>query len=115
MTTKISGSPCTVINTPYVQKVGTEQNWLEKLLSKNKKLKKYVKMLTFYKGMKSVENAAFTSTYQTVWCAGPTIEYTKAIRPVKEIVAELIEQYHEVNDSEEKKVAAMANSVVRRN
>lgn len=114
LTTKISGSPCTVINTPYVQKVGTQQNWLEKLLSKNKRLKKYVKMLTFYKGMKSVENAAFTSTYQTVWCAGPSIEYTKAIRPVKEIVEELIQQYHEVNDNEEKKVAAMANSVVRR-
>ena len=51
LTTKISGSPCTVINTPYVQEVGTKQNWFEKLLSKNKKLKKYAKMLTFYNGM----------------------------------------------------------------
>lgn len=115
LTTKISGSPCTVINTPYVQKVGTKQNWLERLLSNNKKLKKYVKMLTFYKGMKAVEKAAFNSTYETVWCAGPSIQYTKAIRPVKEIVAELVEQYHEVNANEEKKEAAMANSVVRRN
>ena len=40
ISTKISGSPCTVINTPYVQKVGTKQNWLESILSKNKKLKK---------------------------------------------------------------------------
>ncbi len=114
LSTKISGSPCTVINTPYVQKVGTEQNWLEKLLSKNKKLKKYIKMLTFYKGMKSIEKAAFSSTYQSVWCAGPTIEYTKAIRPVKDIIADLVAQYHEVNESEEKKIAAMENSVVRR-
>ena len=30
ISTKISGSPCTVINTPYVQKIGTTQNWLEK-------------------------------------------------------------------------------------
>ena len=115
LTTKISGSPCTVINTPYVQEVGTKQNWFEKLLSKNKKLKKYVKMLVFYKGMKAVENAAFNSTYETVWCAGPSIEYTKAIRPVKDIVEELIAQYHEVNENAEKKEAAMANSVVRRN
>ena len=114
LSTKISGSPCTVINTPYVQKVGTEQNWLEKLLSRNKKLKKYVKMLTFYKGMKSIEKAAFSSTYQSVWCAGPTIEYTKAIRPVKDIIADLVKQYHEVNESEEKKIAAMEHSVVRR-
>ena len=114
LTTKISGSPCTVINTPYVQKVGTQQNWFEKLLSGNKKLKKYVKMLTFYKGMKAVEKAAFNSTYETVWCAGPSIEYTKAIEPVQTIVTRLVEQYHDVNESEEKKAAAMENSVVRR-
>jgi len=115
LTTKISGSPCTVINTPYVREVGTKQNWFEKLLSKNKKIKKYVKMITFYKGMKAVEKAAFNSTYETVWCAGPSIEYTHAIRPVKEIVEALIAQYHEVNQNEEKKVAAMEHSVVRRN
>ena len=38
MSTKISGTPATVINTPYVRKIGTKQGWLEKLLSKNKLL-----------------------------------------------------------------------------
>jgi len=90
MSTKVSGSPCTVINTPYVQKIGTKQNWLEALLSKNKRLKKWVKMLTFVKGMKSLEKSAFGATYKTVWCAGPTIEHVKSIRPIKEIVNQLI-------------------------
>ncbi len=93
MTTKISGSPCTVINTPYVQQIGTKQNWLESFLNKNRTLKKYAKMLTFYKGMKALENAAFGATYKTVWCAGPSIEYVHAIRPVKEIVDTLIQEY----------------------
>ena len=88
-TTKISGTPCTVINTPYVQKAGTTQNWLEKLMSKNKKIKKWVKMITYFKGMKSVENAAFSSTYKTVWCAGPSIEHTTEILPIKEIIKRL--------------------------
>jgi len=88
-TTKISGTPCTVINTPYVQKTGTTQNWLEKLMSKNKKIKKWVKMITYFKGMKSVENAAFSSTYKTVWCAGPSIEHTTEILPIKEIIKRL--------------------------
>jgi len=88
-TTKISGTPCTVINTPYVQTTGTTQNWLEKLMSKNKKIKKWVKMITYFKGMKSVENAAFSSTYKTVWCAGPSIEHTKEILPIKEIIKRL--------------------------
>ena len=88
-TTKISGTPCTVINTPYVQKTGTTQNWLEKLMSKNKNIKKWVKMITYFKGMKSVENAAFSSTYKTVWCAGPSIEHTTEILPIKEIIKRL--------------------------
>jgi len=88
-TTKISGTPCTVINTPYVQQTGTTQNWLEKILSKNKKIKKWVKMITYFKGMKSVEKAAFSSTYKTVWCAGPSIEHTKEILSTKEIIKRL--------------------------
>ena len=90
MSTKISGTPCTVINTPYVQKIGTQQNWLERILSKNKRLKKWIKMFTFVKGMKSVEKAAFGATYKTVWVAGETIKYSKAIKPVKEIVKDLV-------------------------
>lgn len=90
MSTKVSGTPCTVINTPYVQKIGTKQNWLERILSKNKRLKKWVKMFTFVKGMKSIEKAAFSATYKTVWCAGPTIEYTKSIRPIKDIINALV-------------------------
>jgi len=88
-TTKISGTPCTVINTPYVQQTGTTQNWLEQLMSKNKKIKKWVKMITYFKGMKSVEKAAFSSTYKTVWCAGPSIEHTKEILSTKEIIKRL--------------------------
>jgi nitronate monooxygenase len=90
MTERISGTPCTVINTPYVQKVGTKQTQLETLLNKNKTIKKWVKMIRFYIGMKATEKAATQVTYKTVWVAGPTIEHTKAILPVKDIVQQLI-------------------------
>lgn len=90
-TTKLSGTPCTVINTPYVQQLGLDQNWLEKMLSRNKSLKKYVKMLTFYKGMKALEKAAFSATYQSYWCAGKSIEHVNAIKPVSEITKGLVE------------------------
>jgi nitronate monooxygenase len=89
MSTKISGTPCTVINTPYVQNIGTKQNWFERLLSRNKRLKKWVKMFTFLRGMKAIEKAAFSATYKTVWCAGPTIEHVHAIEPVRKIVERL--------------------------
>ncbi|MFG1505064.1 NAD(P)H-dependent flavin oxidoreductase [Halobacteriovorax sp. ZH5_bin.2] len=93
MSNKISGTPCTVINTPYVQKIGTEQNIVEKAMSKNKKLKKYAKMLTGYKGMKAVENAAFGATYKTVWVAGPSIEFIEKIETVEEIVDRIVSEF----------------------
>ncbi len=91
VTERISGTPCTVINTPYVQKVGTKQPWIERILNKNKKLKKWVKMFRFYIGMKATEKAAKEVTYKTVWVAGPSIEETKEILPIQQIVQKLIQ------------------------
>lgn len=95
MTTKLSGSALTVINTPYVQQLGTKANWLERLLNNNKTLKKYVKMIIAYRGMKQVEKAAFGATYKTVWCAGPAIEHVHSIRPMADIVKTLTSEYRE--------------------
>ncbi|MGB1309240.1 MAG: NAD(P)H-dependent flavin oxidoreductase [Oceanihabitans sp.] len=89
MTERISGTPCTVINTPYVQKIGTKQTWIESVLNKNKKLKKWVKMIRFSIGMNAATKAATKATYKTVWVAGPSIEHTKAILPTKTIVKNL--------------------------
>jgi nitronate monooxygenase len=91
LTEKISGTPCTVINTPYVQKVGTKQSWIERTLSKNKKLKKWVKMIRYLLGSNAVTKAATEVTYKTVWVAGPTIENTTSIRSVAEIVGIITE------------------------
>lgn len=94
-TTKMSGSPLTVINTPYVQQLGTKANLLEWILNHNKTLKKYAKMLLALRGMKAVEKAALGATYKTVWCAGPAIEYVKSVRPLKEIIGELTREFEE--------------------
>ncbi|MFT4611891.1 MAG: nitronate monooxygenase [Glaciecola sp.] len=90
MTERISGTPCTVINTPYMEKIGTKTTWLEAILNKNRSLKKWVKMARFSIGMKATAYAAKKATYKTVWVAGPSIEHTKEILPVKDIVAKLV-------------------------
>lgn len=92
-TNKISGSPLTVINTPYVQQLGTEATWLERLMNNNKRLKKYIKMFLAFKGMKAVEKAASGPTYKTLWCAGPAIEHVHAVRPMKEILKTLTREF----------------------
>ena len=103
-----------MINTPYVQKIGTKQNTFERMLAKNKRLKKYVKMLTYSKGMKSVEKAAFSATYKTVWCAGPSIEYTKSIESVSTIIQRLKEEYTAVSENSELQKEALTSSLVQR-
>jgi nitronate monooxygenase len=89
LTEKISGTPCTVINTPYVKKVGTKQTCLEQTLNKNKTLKKWVKMIRYMIGSNAVTKAATEVTYKTVWVAGPTIENTTEISSVSKIVDKL--------------------------
>lgn len=98
MTTKLSGSPLTVINTPYVQQLGTKANLLELILNSNKTLKKYAKMLIAFRGMKAVEKAAFGATYKTVWCAGPAIEHVKSIQPIADIINTVTRQFDEVSN-----------------
>ncbi|MDO5510687.1 MAG: nitronate monooxygenase [Weeksellaceae bacterium] len=91
MTEKISGTPCSVINTPYVQKIGTKTTALEKFLHKNKNLRKYLKMLRYIRGMNQVEKAATQATYKTVWVAGPSIEHTHAIEPMATILQRILD------------------------
>jgi len=90
LTKIISGTPLTVINTPYMQSLGNKQGLLNRLMHKNKYLKKYIKMLIAFRGMKTIEHAASKATYKTVWVAGTSIEDIHKIRPVSEIVASLI-------------------------
>jgi nitronate monooxygenase len=92
-TNRLSGSPLTVINTPYVQQLGTKANFLEWVLHNNKMLKRYAKMLLAFRGMKAVEKAAFGATYKSVWCAGPAIEHVQQILPMKDILMKLEKEY----------------------
>lgn len=108
-TTKLSGSALTVINTPYVQQLGTKANWLEWILNHNKTLKKYAKMLLAFKGMKAVEKAAFSATYKTLWCAGPAIEYVKSIRPMAAIVKQLTTEYTSAMNSQKTETGSVVH------
>ena len=90
LTNKISGSHLTVINTPYMKEVEKKTNYFDLLLIKNKVFKKYLKLILTYFSMKSIEKAAFKPTYKSIWCAGPSIEHIHSIRPLKDILGDLV-------------------------
>jgi nitronate monooxygenase len=89
LTEKISGTPCTIINTPFAKKIGYTQNWFEKMLSNNSRTKKYFKMWVQLSGMKKLEQSVKPGNYQTLWCAGQSVELISDIKPVKEIIERL--------------------------
>lgn len=86
MTTKISGTPCTIIDTPYARKIGYKQNFIERYLSKNKTTRKYFKMWVQYLGMKKMEQSVLPANYKTLWCAGQSVELINGIDSIKDIV-----------------------------
>lgn len=86
LTEKISGTPCTIINTPFAKKIGYKQNWFEKLLSNNSRTKKYFKMWVQISGMKKLEQSVKPGNYQTLWCAGQSVELINDILPCGEII-----------------------------
>jgi nitronate monooxygenase len=92
MTTKISGTPCTIINTDYAKKIGYEQNWLEKKLSNNSTTKKYFKMLVQFRGMKKLEDSVLPANYKTLWCAGKSAELIDETKSCKEIIDSIIKE-----------------------
>jgi nitronate monooxygenase len=89
LTEKISGTPCTIINTPFARKIGYKQNWLEKALSNNSRTKKYFKMWVQISGMKQLEKSVKPGNYQTLWCAGQSVELIHDIISCKEIIERL--------------------------
>lgn len=90
LTRKLSGANTTVINTDYVKKIGVKPNILEMPIIKNTFLKKIAKSIITKMGMNKLEKAAFKATYKTFWCAGISIESIKEIRPLAEIIKEIV-------------------------
>ncbi len=93
MTTRISGTPAAVINTPYIQKVGLDMSPFEKLLITYPLTKKYAKLLRYMLGGKTLESAAHKPTWKTVWSAGQGVGLIHDVRTVKEIMETIIRDY----------------------
>lgn len=98
LTEKISGTPCTIINTPFAKKIGYKQNWFERMLSNNARTKKYFKMWVQLSGMKKLERSIKPGNYETLWCAGQSVELIHDILPCKDIITRMKKETAEAFD-----------------
>lgn len=95
LTTRISGTPASVIRTPYIEKIGTDLPLALKVLKEQKWAKKYIVPLIHYLGTKSLEEAADKPTWKTVWSAGQGVGLIDEILTSKEIVEHFVRGYYE--------------------
>jgi nitronate monooxygenase len=93
MTTKLSGTPCTIIDTPSAKKMGYTQNWLERWLSNSPRTKKWFKMLIQIRGMKKLEQSILPNNYNTLWCAGKSVELIHDILPCATIIDNIKKEF----------------------
>jgi nitronate monooxygenase len=93
MTTKLSGSPCTIINTPEAHKMGYTQTLFEKFMSNNPKTKKWFKMLVQARGMKKLEESILPNNYMRLWCAGKSVELIDEVLSCEEIIGRIRSEY----------------------
>jgi len=93
MTTKLSGTPCTIIDTPAAKKSGYTQNWFERIMSNNPKTKKWFKMLVQIRGMRKLEQSVLPNNYQALWCAGKSVELINSVISCEEIISEIKNEY----------------------
>jgi len=99
LTRRISGTPASVINTPYIKKEGLDLNPIEKILLKNETTKKYMKIIRTLIGQKALEKAAHQTTWKTVWSAGQGVGLIRDILPCQEIVDRLMLEYWEARNA----------------
>jgi nitronate monooxygenase len=95
MTTKLSGTPCNIINTPAAKKMGYTQNGFERFMSRNPRTKKWFKMFIQLNGMRKLEKSVMPNNYQALWCAGKSVELIDSIASCADIIARIKTEYKE--------------------
>ena len=86
MTERLSGTPCSIIDTPFARKIGYKQTALERFLSKNPRTKKYFKALVQLRGMKKLEQSLKPGNYKNLWSAGKSSALIHDVLPCAEII-----------------------------
>lgn len=90
LTDKISGVPVSVINTPYIQRMGLKAGWLAKKLLQGRKTKHW--MRTYYAIMSAIKLKKANnsgSSYSQFYQAGKSVDAIDGILSVADIFDEL--------------------------
>jgi len=87
LTERISGIPVSVINTPYIEELGLEANWLEKKLLQNRKTKHYMRMAYQLKSVWQLKRASLKgANYKDFFQAGKSVAGVAEVESAADVV-----------------------------
>ncbi len=104
LTEKLSGTPCSIINTPYARKIGYQQNFIERILSRHPRTKRWFKQIIQLRGFRMLEKAIKPGSYQTLWCAGHSVGLIDDILSCGEIIQRIEKEALEACNYLEKQI-----------
>ena len=86
---KITGVPVSVINTPYIESMGTQAGAFAKWMLRGRKRKHWMRTLYSLQSIWKLKRASLQGmTYRDIFQAGKSVEGIHAIKPAAEVVAE---------------------------
>ena len=86
---KISGVPVAVINTPYIQGIGTRAGPLARWMLRGRRSKHWMRTMYSLQSIWKLKRASLLGPhYRDIYQAGKSVEGITAIKPAAEIVAE---------------------------
>lgn len=95
LSSKLSGTPCNIVNTEAAKKLGYQQNFIERWLSNHPRTKKWFKMFVQARGMKKFEESLLPNRYLQLWSAGKSSALIHEELSVAEIVNRFKKEYTE--------------------
>jgi len=97
---KISGVPCAIIRTPYIEKIGTKAGPIARWLLRGRHTKKW--MRTYY-SLTSIWQLRKASqkgmSYRDYWAAGKSVGTIDEVLPVAEVYREVLDAYKQAHPS----------------
>jgi len=87
LTERISGVPVAVINTPYIERIGTKAGFVAKRMLRHPKLKHYMRMIYSLRSVWQLKKASLKGAgYRDYWQAGKSVDGVAGIEPAGAIV-----------------------------
>lgn len=98
-TYKLDGVAANVINTRFVQKMGTELNLLERILLRYRKSRSLFIAYRAMRTMSLLQKAAQRPTWKQLWGAGQGVGLIDDVLPIGEILQNMVREYRQVSES----------------